>query len=581
MSSPRRTAVSYTRFSSPGQAKGDSETRQEREYKAFCERHNLAPGKEVFIDRGRSGYHGTHRTKGSLGVLVRAAKDGRFEPGTVIVVEAWDRLGRLRPDKQIELVSELLQTGVDIGVCRLNEIFTLEDFGSHKWTTLSVFISLAFNESKQKSDRLKSAWAGRRKRAQEDGAKIGGTLPAWVEHVRGELRLIPERAAAVRRIYELAIDGNGVTRIVRALDSEKVKPFGTHKVSEHRTRSAFAGRWTKAYVGLILRDRRTMGEHQLRKAGQADGAPIAGYYPAAVSEDVFNLARAAQGEKGRKAPRQRKYCNVFRGLLVNARDGTPMNMANVGSGASAKLYLKNTGGTGSTVTIPYGMFERCVLGRLRELRAQDVLPGNARPATSADTIRANLVAVRGDLAKLKADLKKDGYSKTLSELVREAEAEEINLVNDLSDELARTAKPLAKAWDDAAGLLAALDGAEDRDAMRIRIRAALAPIVESGVVLVTGTKSARVIAVQFDFVGGARRTWIICYLPASGARPNPPEPAVTSEAFVEELDLRDPADAKEVEKHLGAIDVGKLVAAIEAKNAAAKEEPPAKMVRRK
>jgi DNA invertase Pin-like site-specific DNA recombinase len=568
MSSPRRTAVSYTRFGSPNQAKGDSEARQEREYKAFCERHNLTPGKEVFIDRGRSGYHDKHRKSGRLGQLIQAAKDRRFEPGTVIVVEAWDRLGRLRPDKQIELVSELLQTGVDTGVCRLNEIFTLEGFGSHKWTTLSVFISLAFDESKQKSERLKSAWAGRRKKAHEDGAKLLGSLPAWVERVRGELRLIPERAAAVRRIYELAAEGDGVTRIVRALESEKVKPFGAHKVGEHRTRSAFAGRWTKAYVALILRDRRTIGEHQLHKGGKPDGALLPNYFPAAVTEEAFNLVCAAQSQKGKKAPRQRKYANVFRGLLVNARDGAPMNTANVGSGANAKLYLKNTNGTGATVTIPYAMFERCILSRLRELRAEDVLPSVERPATSAELTRAKLGAVRADLAALKADLAAS-YSKVLSDVARQKEDQELQLVNELSDELARTAKPPAKAWDDAAGLLAALDSAEDKDAMRIRIRAALAPIVEAGVVLVTGTKAARKIAVQFDFVGGRRQTWVICYTPASGARPNPPEPVIGSNVWpteAGEIDLRKPADVKAVEKFLPTADFETLVAAIKQAN---------------
>lgn len=551
MSNPRRTAVSYTRFSTPNQAKGDSETRQDREYKTFCERHNLTPGKEVFIDRGRSGYHGTHRTKGALGVLVAAAKQGRFDPGTVIVVEAWDRLGRLRPDKQIELVSDLLQTGVDIGVCRLNEIFTLEDFGSHKWTTLSVFISLAYNESKQKSDRLKSAWAGRRNKAQ-NGAKILGNLPAWVERVRGELRPIPERAAAVRRIYELATEGNGVTRIVRALEAEKVKPFGVRRVNEHRTRSAFSGRWTKAYVALLLNDRRTTGEHQLCKDGKPDGPPIPDYFPRVVSDDLFNTVRASQARKGKLMPRQRKYANVFRGMLANARDGTPMNMANSGSGAKAVLHLKNNDTTGRTVTIPYAMFERCILGKLRELRPEDVLPAGGRAPSSADAIRGKLLAVRADLAALKADLKAK-YSKTLVDLVREAEEQELVLANQLQDELARTARPLAQAWDDAAGLLAALDTAPDKDAMRLRIRAALAAVVESGVVLVMGTKATRLIAVQFDFVGGRRRAWLIHYIPASGARPNPPEPTIEAAAWGKEVggrDLRNAEDAKRLEAEL-------------------------------
>src|SRR3954469_24908310 len=178
----RRIGVSYGRFSDPKQARGDSEGRQERMYRDFCERHDLTPLTEVFLDRGRSGYRDEHRKKGRLGVLIQYAKDGRFEAGTVIVIEAWDRLGRLRPDRQTELVAELLRTGVDIGVCRLNDVFSEDDFGSHKWTTLAVFIQLAHQESKQKAERVAASWERRRTDAREKkGALIGNRLPAWVE----------------------------------------------------------------------------------------------------------------------------------------------------------------------------------------------------------------------------------------------------------------------------------------------------------------------------------------------------------------------------------------------------------------
>src|SRR5690242_12251633 len=108
MCKSRRLAVSYSRFSDPSQSQGDSEGRQDAMFKTFCQLHNLTPLSEVYADRGRSGYKDEHRKKGRLGELIAAAKDGKFEPGTVIVIEAWDRLGRLRPDKQTDLVAELL-----------------------------------------------------------------------------------------------------------------------------------------------------------------------------------------------------------------------------------------------------------------------------------------------------------------------------------------------------------------------------------------------------------------------------------------------------------------------------------------
>src|SRR4051794_13641843 len=105
MSKPRRLAVSYSRFSDPKQGKGDSSDRQDRLFRDFCQRHTLTPSGEVFADRGLSGYHDDHRKKGRLGHLLAAAENGCFEPGTVIVIEAWDRLGRLRPDKMIALIA--------------------------------------------------------------------------------------------------------------------------------------------------------------------------------------------------------------------------------------------------------------------------------------------------------------------------------------------------------------------------------------------------------------------------------------------------------------------------------------------
>ena len=63
MAATRRTAVSYSRFSCMLQADGDSADRQDRMYRHFCERHNLTPGKEVFADKGRSGFTGEHRSK--------------------------------------------------------------------------------------------------------------------------------------------------------------------------------------------------------------------------------------------------------------------------------------------------------------------------------------------------------------------------------------------------------------------------------------------------------------------------------------------------------------------------------------
>src|SRR5262245_39046583 len=251
----RRLGVSYSRLSDPyKQADGDSETRQDHDFRAFCSRHNLTPSGQVYRDR-LSGFKGHHRTKGRLGQLVEQAKAGWFPPGTVIVVEAWDRLGRLIPNKQIKLIEELLELGIDIGVCRLDDIFTYADFGTHKWTSLAVFVQLAYQESKQKSERVAASWQRRRQRARAGGRLLTGRLPAWLRVAGGAAQLVPERAAVIQRIFEMAAAGLGHARIVAALVKDGVPPFGKPVVRPGQSRSQFSGQWSRRYIALILRDR--------------------------------------------------------------------------------------------------------------------------------------------------------------------------------------------------------------------------------------------------------------------------------------------------------------------------------------
>ena len=64
------------------------------------------------------------------------------------------------------------------------------------------------------------------------------------------------------------------------------------------------------------------------------------------------------------------------------------------------------------------------------------MPSKPTGPSTADVLRAKLANCRSDIASLKKDLKA-GYSKTLSDLIREAEDTEVELANRLQDELAR------------------------------------------------------------------------------------------------------------------------------------------------
>jgi DNA invertase Pin-like site-specific DNA recombinase len=546
MSTERRTAISYSRFSDPKQAEGDSEERQERMFRSFCQQHNLTPLRDVYADRGRSGYHGAHRKKGDLGKLIDAAKDGRFERGTVIVIEAWDRIGRLRPDEQTALVAEVLKTGVDIGVCRLNDVFTEADFGSHKWAIFSAFAMLAHQESKQKSDRIGSAWDHQRRLARAEGKPMRGRIPAWLQMVNGALVPCAEKVKAVQRVFQLSAAGYGQARIIRTLIAEKVPPLGKKS-------------WSNAYIALLLNDRRVLGELQFKKGGKADGEKVLNYYPRIVSEAEFALARAGQeGRRGRHGNRDRKTVNTFQSLLTCALDGEGFFLHDKGERGLRLVNLAGRNGRAPMVTFPYDVFEEAILGQLREIKPESILPRKKEEVSVVDTLRAAVAKVRADIAGLQADLK-EGYSKALASVLREREAEEEKIARELQDALAQAARPADKAWQELPGLVDLIR--KHGDEARLKIRGVLRSILQDARVLLVRRQSRLLAACQLFFHGGAVRSYLIVYQVA--ARHKASSWSVRSLASIVapgDLDLRRREDAAKAEAGLLKLDLEWLAA---------------------
>ena len=108
------TVHSYARFSSMGQAEGNSEKRQLENGAAWVKKHGHQFSDLRLIDRGRSGFRGNKQK--ALAEFVKAIDDGRVKPGDILLTEAIDRLGRrgIRPTQ--DLVNSILNRGVHIAI---------------------------------------------------------------------------------------------------------------------------------------------------------------------------------------------------------------------------------------------------------------------------------------------------------------------------------------------------------------------------------------------------------------------------------------------------------------------------------
>lgn len=562
MSKP--TAHSYTRFSSLGkQSLGDSEARQVESAEAWCKR-NGHPLSSLGTDRGLSGFHGTHRKKGKLRDFLELVKAGQIPPGDILLIEKVTRLSREGVKTALQkIVFDLMDKGIVLQFISPEMRFDAESINGPMLHVLIALLASAYQESKDKSDYATSVWKRRRSLARADKKLMFNRIPAWLALKHGKPVLIPERAAAVRRIFELAGAGYGQARIVAALIAEKVPAFGERKVNEGRTRSQFSGTWSKAYVAKILRDRSAVGEMQPRgKDRKPDGPPVAGYYPEVIKEEQWLLASVGRSNrKNEHAPRQRKHLNIFAGLVKNAEDGERFVLHADGKSDDSNPYTylvsaKATDGRGKWVSFSYPVFERSILERLREVTAEEVFPPASAPAPLLTVLREQLRQTRKEIANLTTDLTQ-GYSTALTAVLRQQEARETELMELIREEETKAARPADRDWDEFRDLAAALDEAEDKEDARLRLRAALQRRVrEITVQIVSLPKRVKVMSAQVRFVDSdLERNYIICHKAPANRNSKGGSWVESTDRFVA-LDLCKPTDAKKVQALLERLDLG-------------------------
>jgi len=106
-------AYSYTRFSTPEQAKGDSSTRQALAAQQWAEARGVELDAELtFRDEGVTAYDGSNVERGALGAFLKAVYCGDVPKGSWLLVESLDRISRQKPWKTAQLMGAIAEAGV-------------------------------------------------------------------------------------------------------------------------------------------------------------------------------------------------------------------------------------------------------------------------------------------------------------------------------------------------------------------------------------------------------------------------------------------------------------------------------------
>lgn len=341
------TAYSYLRFSSKKQEQGDSLKRQKNErdiwltqnpeYKlapesfnledlavsAFKTKKNKNRTYENPLDALLSGSNLDPKT-GKLGVFIALveSKESPIQDGDILILETLDRFSRLPAAYQMSAFTRILAAGVNILLLTptpsLVTLDTIKETG--EIIMLIVKMQAAYEYSLQIQRRVAAAWNRKREKAQ-NGEVITKQLPAWIAYDKKtqKLTIKKEAAPAIKYLFNRTIDGTGQNVIVREMN-EKFPAFTARKGNENPT-------WNTSYISKILSDKSTYGvfqpyrfdEERVRKP---DGPPIKDYFPAVITEDIFNAAQASTATRKRTKLTKASFVNLLEGLVTNLEDGS-------------------------------------------------------------------------------------------------------------------------------------------------------------------------------------------------------------------------------------------------------------------
>lgn len=340
----RPTAYSYVRFSTKKQELGDSLRRQVEAAQRFAKEHRLVLAERTFRDLGVSGFKQRNVKQGALAAFIGAVKSGLIAPGSILLIEQFDRLSRAEINVAFRLLLDLVEMDITVVTLVDDKIWnseTVQDVANV--LTSVILMSRAHEESKAKARRLAEVWGQKKQRAavaDATGARriVTSECPRWLEPNADKTGFVvrQEEAESVRRIFAARINGYGINSIVTRANKENWPVPGKAPLqrdgesdADYEARKAAGLTWHTSTVGRLLRNRAVLGEYQPHKIehvkvkDQADkkvrlpsGEPIPGYFPAIIDETTFLRAQAKADRSGRfPGRRDASLKNWLQGIL--------------------------------------------------------------------------------------------------------------------------------------------------------------------------------------------------------------------------------------------------------------------------
>ena len=284
--------AAYCRTSTNQEEQNSSLENQIAYYTAFIQSNPMWRFVAVYADQA-SGLHTKNRP--GYRKLLRDCRRGKID---LILVKSLSRFGR-DAREAIATIGKLKQMNVGIYI-ELGGIFTMKTPDS----VIDLYAAFAQAESQTRSESIKFGIQNR--------MRSGRTILnhrqflGYTKGPDGVLQIVPEEAEIVRKIFELYIQGNGVRKIKKYLESHGIKTV-TGK-TEWSTSTIDRMLSNEKYVGQVLMQKTYTPDFltgkQVKNTGQKEMYLVENAHEPIIDKETFDKVQKMKGQIKRTADMQ-------------------------------------------------------------------------------------------------------------------------------------------------------------------------------------------------------------------------------------------------------------------------------------
>lgn len=328
MTALRPKAYSYIRFSTPEQSKGDSLRRQTVLAEAYVKQHGLDLQDLSYQDLGISAFRGSNLETGALGQFLEAVKAEVVPQGSYLLVEAIDRISRDKARRAMRVIEDLCDAGIVVVTLTDGKAYDKATLDDDPMALMYLLITAmrGNEESRMKQVRLRASWTNKRAKASTE--VLTARAPTWLRLVgEGKARsfeVIEDKAAVVRRVFDMTLAGHGQHKIAQTFNAEGVPTFDRGKM------------WHRSFVVKLLQSEAVIGTlvpHVIevddkRRKTRKPQAKVTAYFPPVVEAQVFHDVQAGMRTKaprGRHSAGKPETKNVLAGMACCPECGGTMS----------------------------------------------------------------------------------------------------------------------------------------------------------------------------------------------------------------------------------------------------------------